>query len=193
MGTISLTAEELNGRRLLDETGRDIGPIADLYVDGDGRPHWLLVDTGFFPNFRSVIPVTDVLVTGRGLEVHYGMEKLTGAPNCMKDKDYAAHREGLLYDYYKLEAPESVKDATITARARISSCRPAPSVASRRSRARTSRWSSSPSDVGRDPGLRLSSWPARAQPVGLPDRTFSQRSWSTAVRSGGRCVARRGP
>jgi hypothetical protein len=111
MGTISLTAEELNGRRLLDETGRDIGPIADLYVDGDGRPHWLLVDTGFFPNFRSVIPVTDVVVTDRGLEVHYGMEKLTGAPNCMKDKDYAAHREGRLYDYYGLVAPESVSDA----------------------------------------------------------------------------------
>jgi len=112
MGSISLTAEELNGRQLLDETGRAIGPIADLYVDGDGRPHWLLVDTGFFPNFRSVIPVTDVLVTERGLEVHYGMEKLTGAPNCMKDKDYAAHREGLLYDYFGLEAPESVKEAT---------------------------------------------------------------------------------
>lgn len=112
MAIISLTAEELQGRQLLDETGRGIGEISDLYVDDDGRPHWLLVDTGFFPNFRSVIPVTDVLVTGRGLEVHYGMEKLTGAPNCMKDKDYAAHREGLLYDYYKLEAPESVKDAT---------------------------------------------------------------------------------
>jgi hypothetical protein len=112
MGTISLTAEELSGRRLLDETGRDIGPIADLYVDGDGRPHWLLVDTGFFPGFRSVIPVTDVLVTERGLEVHYGMEKLTGAPNCMKDKDYASHREGRLYDYYGLEAPDSVPEAT---------------------------------------------------------------------------------
>lgn len=112
MTTISLTAEQLRGRELLDETGRDIGAIADLYVDGDGRPHWLLVDTGFFPNFFSVIPVTDVLVTDRGLEVHYSMEKLTGAPNNMKDKDYAAHREGLLYDYYRLEAPASVKDAT---------------------------------------------------------------------------------
>jgi hypothetical protein len=112
MGSIALTAEELHGRRLLDETGRDIGPIEDLYVDDDGKPHWLLVDTGFFPNFNSVIPVTDVLVTDRGLEVHYGMEKLTGAPNCMRGKDYAAHREGRLYDYYALEAPETVADAT---------------------------------------------------------------------------------
>jgi len=112
MATISLTAEELTGRELLDETGRDIGAIIDLYVDGDGRPHWLLVDTGFFPNFFSVIPVTDVLVTDRGVEVHYTMEKLTGAPNNMKDKDYAKHREGLLYDYYRLEAPDSVVEAT---------------------------------------------------------------------------------
>jgi hypothetical protein len=112
MATISLTAEQLTDRHLLDETGRDIGAIVDLYVDDDGRPHWLLVDTGFFPNFFSVIPVTDVVVSDRGLEVHYSMEKLTGAPNNMKDKDYAAHREGLLYDYYRLEAPESVKDAT---------------------------------------------------------------------------------
>jgi len=112
MATISLTAEELKGRELLDETGRDIGAISDLYVDDDGRPHWLLVDTGFFPNFFSVIPVADVLVTDRGLEVHYTMEKLTGAPNNMKDKDYAQHREGMLYDYYRLAAPESVDGAT---------------------------------------------------------------------------------
>ena len=112
MATISLTAEQLTERKLLDETGRDIGAIVDLYVTDDGRPHWLLVDTGFFPNFYSVIPVTDVLVTERGLEVHYSMEKLTGAPNNMKDKEYARHREGLLYDYYRLEAPESVADAT---------------------------------------------------------------------------------
>ena len=112
MAIISLTAEELQGRQLLDETGRGIGAISDLYVDDDGRPHWLLVDTGFFPGFFSVIPVTDVLVTDKGLEVHYSMEKLTGAPNNMKDKDYAQHREGLLYDYYRLEAPEGLDGAT---------------------------------------------------------------------------------
>ena len=111
MATISLTAEELLGRHLLDETGTSIGEISDLYVDDDGRPHWLLVNTSFFPGFFSVIPVTDVVVTEAGLEVHYSMEKLTGAPNTMKGKDYAAHREGRLYDYYKLDAPESVEDA----------------------------------------------------------------------------------
>lgn len=112
MATISLTAEELQGRHLLDETGKDIGEISDLYVDDDGRPHWLLVDTSFFPGFFSVIPVTDVVVTDKGLEVHYDMEKLTGAPNAMKDKDFAVHREGRLYDYYRLEAPEGVSGAT---------------------------------------------------------------------------------
>jgi hypothetical protein len=112
MATISLTAEELQGRHLLDETGKDIGEISDLYVDDDGRPHWLLVDTSFFPGFFSVIPVADVVVTDKGLEVHYDMEKLTGAPNAMKDKDFAAHREGRLYDYYGLEAPEGATNAT---------------------------------------------------------------------------------
>jgi hypothetical protein len=111
MATISLTAEELQGRHLIDETGKDIGEISDLYVDDDGRPHWLLVATSFFPGFFSVIPVTDIVVTDRGLEVHYSMEKLTGAPNTMKGKDYAAHREGRLYDYYALEAPASVVEA----------------------------------------------------------------------------------
>jgi len=108
MAKISLTAEQLQGRELLNESGQDIGAITDLYVDDDGRPHWLLVDTGLFPGFFSVIPVTDVLVTDRGLEVHYDSVKLTGAPNAMKDKDYAKHREGLLYDYYKLPSPDGV-------------------------------------------------------------------------------------
>jgi hypothetical protein len=111
MAIVSLTAEELQGRHLLDENGKSIGEISDLYVDDAGRPHWLLVATSFFPGFCSVIPATDVVVTGAGLEVHYAMEKLTGAPNTMKGKDYAAHREGRLYDYYQLEAPESVEDA----------------------------------------------------------------------------------
>jgi hypothetical protein len=112
MAKISLTPEQLQGRELLNETGDDIGAITDLYVDDDGRPHWLLVDSRLFPGFVSVIPVTDVLVTDRGLEVRYDPVKLTGAPNAMKDKDYAKHREGLLYDYYKLPAPESVGDAS---------------------------------------------------------------------------------
>ena len=111
MATISLTAEELQGRHLLDEGHKDIGEITDLYVDDDGRPHWLLVETSFFPGFHSVIPVTDVVVSDAGLEVHYDMEKLTGAPNAMKGRDYAAHREGRLYDYYGLEAPASVDGA----------------------------------------------------------------------------------
>ena len=58
-----------------------------------------------------MIPVTDVVVSDAGLEVHYDMEKLTGAPNAMKGRDYAAHREGRLYDYYGLEAPASVDGA----------------------------------------------------------------------------------
>jgi len=75
----ALTAEELVNRHIIDESGRDIGHITDLYVDDEGKPHWLLVDTGLFAGFLSVIPVTDVKVSDRGLEVHYDMEKLTGA------------------------------------------------------------------------------------------------------------------
>ena len=110
--TITLTAEDLVGRHLLDESGRDIGAITDLYVDDDGVPHWLLVDTQFFQGFLSVIPVTDVIVTDKGLHVHYDMEKLTGAPNVMGERPYAQHREGMLYDYYRLTAPESVTAAS---------------------------------------------------------------------------------
>jgi sporulation protein YlmC with PRC-barrel domain len=106
-----LTAEELVDRHIIDDAGRDIGHITDLYVDNDGRPHWLLVDTGLFKGFLSVIPVTDVKVSERGLEVHYDLEKLTGAPNVMGDRPYAEHREGMLFDYYRLTAPESVSAA----------------------------------------------------------------------------------
>ena len=109
--TTKLTAEELVERHIIDAAGRDIGHITDLYVDDDGRPQWLLVDTGLFAGFLSVIPVTDVQVSDRGLEVHYDMEKLTEAPNVMGERPYAEHREGMLYDYYRLTAPESVSAA----------------------------------------------------------------------------------
>ena len=180
MATISLTAEELTGRELLDETGRkDIGAITDLYVDDDGRPHWLLVETSFFPGFFSVIPVTDVVVSDRGLEVHYDMEKLTGAPNNMKGKDYAAHREGRLYDYYGLEAPDVGRRGDAPRR-RVTRCccRRARSAASRRCPARTSRRSSTPASRavrrGGRPGVivgrRLAAWAALGRHSGLKTR-----------------------
>lgn len=109
--SVKLSAEELVDRHIIDEAGRDIGHITDLYVDDDSKPHWLLVETGLFKGFLSVIPVTDVVVSDRGLEVHYDMEKLTGAPNVMGERPYALHREGMLYDYYRLTAPESVSAA----------------------------------------------------------------------------------
>ena len=59
-----------------------------------------------------MIPVTDLVVSDRGLELHYDMEKLTGAPNVMGERPYAVHREGMLYDYYRLTAPESVPAAS---------------------------------------------------------------------------------
>jgi hypothetical protein len=49
MATISLTAEDLTGRELLDETGRDSGALIDAPVDDDGRPYRLLVDTDSSP------------------------------------------------------------------------------------------------------------------------------------------------
>ena len=81
MAIISLTAEELQGRQLLDETGRGIGEITDLYVDDDGRPHWLLVDTGFFPGFFSVIPVTDVLVDRKSTRLNSSHSGLSRMPS----------------------------------------------------------------------------------------------------------------
>jgi len=47
-------------------------------------------------SFLSVIPVTDVVIGDRGLEVHYDMEKLTGPPKVMADRPSAQHREGML-------------------------------------------------------------------------------------------------
>ena len=37
--------------------------------------------------------------------------RVTGAPNVMGDRPYAQHREGMLFDYYRLTAPESVSAA----------------------------------------------------------------------------------
>jgi hypothetical protein len=45
-----------------------------------------------------VTPVTDVLVSDRGLAVRYTMEKLAGTPNSSKVGDHAKRREGLLYN-----------------------------------------------------------------------------------------------
>lgn len=111
MDTTRLTAEELVGRTLLGQNGHEVGPVTDIYIDDDGKPQWLLVDAGVFKGFQSIIPVSDIVVGDQGLTVDYSPEKITGAPQAMVGKQYAKHREGSLYDYYKLTAPEGVPGA----------------------------------------------------------------------------------
>ena len=110
--TATLTAENLIGYTLIDDQGRDVGKIDDLYVDPAGRPHWLLVDTGLFGAFLSVVPTASITLKQDKIAVPYDMEKLTGAPNVTHERPIALHREGLLYDYYRLTAPRSVAAAT---------------------------------------------------------------------------------
>lgn len=104
--------EFLVGRTLNDNEGRTVGAIEDVYVDpASHRPQWLLVNTGVFGDFLSVVPAGEAHVNDGIVTVPYRMDQMTGAPNARRDRDVAAHRESMLYFHYRLEAPQSVVGA----------------------------------------------------------------------------------
>jgi sporulation protein YlmC with PRC-barrel domain len=102
-------AEHLVGSTLTDSGGRTVGTVDDVYVDpASSRPHWLLVNTGVFGDFLSIVPAGEARVEESVVTVPYTMDQVTGAPNARRDRDVAQHRESMLYFHYRLDAPEFV-------------------------------------------------------------------------------------
>jgi sporulation protein YlmC with PRC-barrel domain len=92
------------GRDVIDQDGRPVGVITDLYVDDvTGRPEWAVVRTGLFSHRVTFVPLSQASLHGLRVQVPYLQGHIHQAPNIDPDGQLSAEEEQGLYRHYGLD------------------------------------------------------------------------------------------
>ena len=92
------------GRDVIDQDGRAVGVITDLYVDEvTGRPEWAAVKTGLFSHRVTFVPLSQATLHGQRVQVPYDQRHLHDAPNIDPDGRLSTEEEARLYQHYGLQ------------------------------------------------------------------------------------------
>ena len=101
MGELDIdTALEWRGRTVVDRDGEKIGPLSEIYLDEDERPHWGSVRTGLFGTRETLVPLTAVRLEGDVLRLPFEHDRVTEAPNLDPEVQLSADEEQQLYRHY---------------------------------------------------------------------------------------------
>jgi uncharacterized protein (TIGR02271 family) len=97
--------QELIGREAYSNDGDKIGKLGQVYLDDQtGQPEFATVNTGLFGMSESFVPLADASVTGDGLSVPFGKDRVKDAPNVSPDGGHLSPEdEQRLYEYYGLD------------------------------------------------------------------------------------------
>lgn len=102
-------AREWIGHGVIDESGRKIGEIDEIYVDeGSGRPEWVAIKTGWFGTKLSFAPLAGATAVGEDMCLPFSKDKVKGAPRIDPDGNLDSTEESELYAYYEL-GPETMQ------------------------------------------------------------------------------------
>jgi stress response protein YsnF len=106
------TALDWRGRTVVDRHGQKIGPLQEIYLDEDERPHWGGVHTALFGLRQTLVPLDHGALDGDRLQLPFDAEQVKGAPNIDPDVQLSEDQQDRLYRHYHLTAPPPAdKDA----------------------------------------------------------------------------------
>jgi hypothetical protein len=89
------------GRAMVDRDGARIGEIDAIYVDDQtGEPEWALVDTGRLGARPIFVPIAQASAVGDQVQVPYGKQLVTDAPDMDPDGHLSEQEEQELWRYY---------------------------------------------------------------------------------------------
>ncbi|MQY05980.1 PRC and DUF2382 domain-containing protein [Actinomadura macrotermitis] len=98
------TGKELMDREVTGSDGAKLGHVKQVYLnDATGAPEWVTVNTGWFGQRESFIPLADARHHGDTLQVPYDKEKIKGAPSIDADQHLGRQEVAELYRYYGLQ------------------------------------------------------------------------------------------
>jgi uncharacterized protein (TIGR02271 family) len=93
-----------SGGNVIDQDGKKIGSIGQVYLDDQGgEPAWITANTGFFGSGESFAPLVDASVEGDDVRVAYDKDMVKDAPHSDDaDGHLSEAQEADLYRYYSL-------------------------------------------------------------------------------------------
>jgi uncharacterized protein (TIGR02271 family) len=110
------TAQNWQGRTMVDPAGAKLGTIDAIYLDDDtGQPEWATVTTGLFGTKITFVPLSQAQPMGDSVQVPYEKEQVTDAPNMQADGQLSQDEEAELYRHYGLDYTESRSDSGLPA------------------------------------------------------------------------------
>jgi uncharacterized protein (TIGR02271 family) len=90
------------GHAVVDQSGNKVGRVSQIFVDDQGQPLWLTVNTGMFKSRSSFVPLDGATADGDRLVVAYDKAQISDAPQVDDDGDgyISPEEEEALYRYY---------------------------------------------------------------------------------------------
>jgi len=98
-----------SGGNVIDQDGKKIGTIGQVYLDDQGgEPAWITANTGFFGSGESFAPLADATVEGDDVRVAYSKDMVKDAPHSDDaDGHLSEAQEADLYEYYSLSGSQT--------------------------------------------------------------------------------------
>ena len=95
-----------SGGNVVDQDGKKIGSIGQVYLDDDGgQSAWITANTGFFGSGESFAPLVDATIQGDDVHVAYSKDMVKDAPHSDdSDGHLSENQEADLYRYYSLSS-----------------------------------------------------------------------------------------
>ncbi len=105
------------GRTAIDVQGDKIGKVDTVYLDdATGRPEWLAIETGWFGNNVSFVPIEAAEKVGDDIRVSFDKSIVKDAPNIPADGHINPEEEQTLFAYYGREYEHRGTDSDPSAR-----------------------------------------------------------------------------
>lgn len=96
---------EVEGMDVTDPDGNRIGTVETVYLDNEtDRPEFALVNTGWFGNRSTFVPLDEAQREGDHLRVPHSKDQVKDAPNIEADAELSPEEEARIYDYYGMPA-----------------------------------------------------------------------------------------
>ena len=144
---------ELQGKKLVDPSGGEIGDVQEVYLDREtDRPQFVLVKTGLFGRSSTVVPLTGASLEGPRIWADVDKDQVSDAPQVDPEAELSPEQEAAIYRHYGIsQSGPPASDAGAPAPAGSETRSPEPTAASAPTEQGTTAEAATPS-AGATPG-----------------------------------------
>jgi hypothetical protein len=92
---------ELQGKKLVDPSGGEIGEVQEIYLDHEThRPEFAVVNTGLFGRKSTFVPLTGAALDGPRVWVDVDKGQVADAPTVDPEAELSPQQEAAIFSHY---------------------------------------------------------------------------------------------